>query len=127
MSWRWSATSLLLLGGAVYLTACAVYVWRYCRGPTAASLVVLAALAQWGVARAGAIPATRHLFQTCLPPQAPGAAPMVRYDMARTSRPYHRQSALLLGSLALPLGANLLTTLNLGPLDRSDLLPSRYC
>ena len=212
MSWRWSATSLLLLGGAVYLTACAVYVWRYRRGPTAASLVVvLAALAQWGMARAGAlaagdpatkrvfcdlkyvglvvlapaaiifvlqyagrlrrpspvllgllaveplmilvalaIPATRHLFQTCLPSQAPGSAPMVRYGplfwvhfvyfnaatwlclgafvetMARTSRPYHRQSALLLGSLALPLGANLLTTLNLGPFDRFDLPPFAF-
>src|SRR5574341_2696478 len=212
MSWRWSATSLLLLGGAVYLTACAVYVWRYRRGPTVASLVVvLAALAQWGMARAGAlaagdpatkrvfcdlkyvglvvlapaaiifvlqyagrlrrpspvllgllaveplvilvalaIPSTRHLFQTCLPAPAPGAAPVVRYGplfwvhfvyfnaatwlclgafvvtMARTSRPYHRQSALLLGSLALPLGANLLTTLNLGPFDRVNLPPYAF-
>jgi PAS domain S-box-containing protein len=207
MSWRWSGTSLLLLAGAGYLTACAVYVWRYRRGPTAASLVVvLAALAQWGVARAGAlaagdpaiervfcdlkyvglvvlapaaivfvlqyagfmrrprpvllgllaveplvmlvvlaIPATRHLFQTCLPASAPDAAPMVRYGplfwvhfvyfnaatwlclaafvetMARTSRPYHRQSAIVLGSLALPLGANLLTVLNFGPFGRVDL------
>src|ERR687897_1687206 len=170
MSWHWSGISLLLVAGAGYLTACAVYVWRYRRGPTAASLVVvLAALAQWGVARAGAlaagdpaiervfcdlryvglvvlaIPATRHLFQTCLPSPAPSAAPMVRYGplfwvhfvyfnaatwlclaalvetMARTSRPYHRQSALLLGSLALPLGANLLTVLNFGPFGRVDL------
>lgn len=207
MSWHWSGISLLLLVGAGYLTACAVYVWRYRRGPTAASLVVvLAALAQWGVASAGAlaagdpaiervfcdlkyvglvvlapaaivfvlqyagflrrprpvllgllalepvvvlvvlaIPATRHLFQTCLPSPAPSAAPMVRYGplfwvhfvyfnaatwlclaalvetMARTSRPYHRQSALLLGSLALPLGANLLTVLNFGPFGRVDL------
>ena len=36
MSWHWSGTSLLLLAGAGYLTACAVYVWRYRRGPTAA-------------------------------------------------------------------------------------------
>ena len=207
MSWRWSGTSLLLLAGAGYLTVCAVYVWRYRRGPTAASLVVvLAALAQWGVARAGAlaagdpaikrvfcdfkyvglvvlapaaivfvlqyagrlrrprpvllgllaveplvvlvvlaIPATRHLFQTCLPSPAPGAAPMVRYGplfwvhfvyfnaatwlclaalvetVARTSRPYHRQSTIVLGSLALPLGANLLTVLNFGPFGRVDL------
>ncbi len=212
MSWRWSGTSLLLLGGAVYLTSCAVYVWRYRRGPTAASLVVvLAALAQWGVARAGAlaasdpaikrvfcdlkyvglvvlapaaivfvlqyagrlrrpspvllgllaleplvilvvlaIPATRHLFQTCLPAIVPSAAPMVRYGplfwvhfvyfnaatwlclaafvetMARTSRPYHRQSAILLGSLALPLGANLLTLLNFGPFGRVDLAPFAF-
>src|SRR5829696_1910852 len=49
MSWHWSGISLLLLAGAGYLTACAVYVWRYRRGPTAASLVVvLAALAQVG-------------------------------------------------------------------------------
>jgi PAS domain S-box-containing protein len=92
-----------------------------------------------------AIPATRHLFQTCLPSPTPSAAPMVRYGplfwvhfvyfnaatwlclaalvetMARTSRPYHRQSALLLGSLALPLGANLLTVLNFGPFGRVDL------
>jgi PAS domain S-box-containing protein len=207
MSWRWSATSLLLLAGAGYLAACAAYVWRYRRGPTASSLVVvLAALAQWGVARAGAlaaadpatkrafcdlkyvglvvlapaaivfvlqyagllrrprplllgllaveplvvlvvlaVPATRHLFQTCLPPPAPGAAPMVRYGplfwvhfvyfnaatwlclgalvetVARVSRPYHRQGALLLGGLALPLGANLLTVLNFGPFGRVDL------
>src|SRR5512132_1008410 len=207
MSWHWSGISLLLLAGAGYLTACAVYVWRYRRGPTAASLVVvLAALAQWGVVRAGAlaagdpairrvfcdlksvglvvlapaaivfviqyagflrrpspvllgllalepvvvllvlaIPATRHLFQTCLPSPAPSAAPMVRYGplfwvhfvyfnaatwlclaalvetMARTSRPYYRQSALLLASLALPLGANLLTVLNFGPFGRVDL------
>src|SRR5215217_4428470 len=193
MSWHWSGISLLLVAGAGYLTACAVYVWRYRRGPTAASLVVvLAALAQWGVVRAGAlaagdpaikrvfcdlkyvglvvlapaaivfvlqyagflrrprpvllaIPATRHLFQTCLPAPAPSAAPMVRYGplfwvhfvyfnaatwlclaalvetMARTSRPYYRQSALLLASLALPLGANLLTVLNFGPAGRVDL------
>jgi PAS domain S-box-containing protein len=207
MSWHWSGTSLLLLAGAGYLTACAVYVWRYRRGPTAASLVVvLAALAQWGVARVGAlaagdpaikrvfcdlkyvglvvlapaaivfvlqhagrlrrpsplllgllaveplvillalaIPSTRHLFQTCLPSMAPSAAPMVRYGplfwvhfvyfnaatwlclaafvvtMARTSRPYRRQNAILLGSLALPLGANLLTLLNFGPFGRVDL------
>ena len=207
MSWHWSGISLLLVAGAGYLTACAVYVWRYRRGPTAASLVVvLAALAQWGVVSAGAlaagdpaikrvfcdlkyvglvvlapaaivfvlqyagflrrprpvllgllalepvvvlvvlaIPATRHLFQTCLPSPAPSAAPMVRYGplfwvhfvyfnaatwlclaalvetMARTSRPYHRQSALLLASLALPLGANLLTVLNFGPFGWVDL------
>jgi hypothetical protein len=140
MSWHWSGISLLLVAGAGYLTAYAVYVWRYRRGPTAASLVVvLAALAQWGVASAGAlaagdpaikrvfcdlkyvglvvlapaaivfvlqyagflrrprpvllgllalepvvvlvvlaIPATRHLFQTCLPSPTPSAAPMVR-------------------------------------------------
>jgi PAS domain S-box-containing protein len=207
MSWHWSSTSLLLLGGAGYLTACAVYVWRHRRGPTATSLVVvLAALTYWGVARAGeraagdpaikhvfcdlkyvglvvlapaaivfvlqyagrlrrpspvllgllaveplvilvalAIPATRHLFQTFLPPMTPDAAPMVRYGslfwvhfvyfnaatwlclaafvetMARTSRPYQRQSALLLGSLALPLGVNLLTMLNFGSFGRVDL------
>jgi len=212
MSWHWSGTSLLLLGGAGYLTACAVYVWRYRRGPTAVSLVVvLAALAQWGVARAGAlaagdpaikrvfcdlkyvglvvlapaaivfvlqhagrlrrpsplllgllaveplvillalaIPSTRHLFQTCLPSMAPDAAPMVRYGplfwvhfvyfnaatwlclaafvvtMARTSRPYRRQNAILLGSLALPLGANLLTLLNFGPFGWVDLPPFAF-
>jgi len=212
MSWHWSSTSLLLLAGAGYLTACAVYVWRHRRGPTAASLVVvLAALAEWGVARAGAlvagdpaikrvfcdlkyvglvvlapaaivfvlqyagrlrrpsplllgllaleplvvllalaIPSTHHLFQTYLPPPSPGAAPVVRYGplfwvhfvyynaatwlclaafvvtMARTSRPYHRQSALLLGSLALPLVANLLTFLNFGPFGRVDLPPFAF-
>jgi PAS domain S-box-containing protein len=212
MSWHWSGTSLLLLAGAGYLTACAVYVWRYRRGPTATSLVVvLAALAQWGVARAGtlaagdpaikdvfcnlkyvglvvlapaaivfvlqhagrlrrpsplllgllaveplviilalAIPSTHHLFQTCLPSTASSAAPMVRYGplfwvhfvyfnaatwlclaafvvtMARTSRPYRRQNAILLGSLALPLGANLLTVLNFGPFGRVDLPPFAF-
>ena len=67
MSWHWWAISLLLLGGAGYLTVCAVYVWRYRRGPTAASLVVvLAALAQWGVVRAGphaaCDPAVKRVF-----------------------------------------------------------------
>src|SRR5262245_8674887 len=99
-------------------------------------LVVLVALA---------IPSTHHLFQTYLPPPTPGAAPVIRYGplfwvdfvyynaatwlclaafvvtMARTSRPYYRQSALLLGSLALPLIAHLLTTLNVAPFNRVDL------
>ncbi len=96
-----------------------------------------------------AIPSAHHLFHTYLPPPAPGAASIVRYGpifwahfvyfnaatwlclaafvetMARTSRPY-RQSALLLGSLALPLGANLLTTLNLGPFGRVDFTPFAF-
>src|SRR6266540_4386288 len=212
MSWRWSGTSLLLLAGAGCLTACAVYVWRYRRTPTATSLVVvLAALVQWSVARAVelaasdpatrrlfcdlkyiglvvlapaaivfvlqyagfirrpsplllgllaveplvvlltlAIPSAHHLFHTYLPPPAPGAASIVRYGpifwahfvyfnaatwlclaalvetMARTSRPYHRQSAILLGGLALPLGANLLTLLNFGPFGRVDLAPFAF-
>jgi PAS domain S-box-containing protein len=207
MSWRWSGTSLLLLGGAGCLTACAVYGWRYRRSPTATSLVVvLAALVEWSVARAVelaagdlatrrlfcdlkyvglvalapasiifvlqyagrlrrpspvllgllaveplvvlaalAIPSTHHLFHTYLPSPAPGAAPIVRYGplfwvhfvyfnvatwlclgafvvtMTRTSRPYRRQNALLLGSLALPLVAHLLTTLNVVPFARVDL------
>jgi PAS domain S-box-containing protein len=207
MSWRWSGTSLLLLGGAGCLTACAVYGWRYRRSPTATSLVVvLAALVEWSVARAVelaasdlatrrlfcdlkyvglvalapasiifvlqyagrlrrpspvllgllaveplvvlaalAIPSTHHLFHTYLPSPAPGTAPIVQYGplfwvhfvyfnvatwlclgafvvtMTRTSRPYHRQNALLLGSLALPLVAHLLTTLNVVPFGRVDL------
>ncbi len=104
-------------------------------------LVILLALA---------IPSTRHLFQTCLPSMAPDAAPMVRYGplfwvhfvyfnaatwlclaafvvtMARTSRPYRRQNAILLGSLALPLGANLLTLLNFGPFGWVDLPPFAF-
>src|SRR6266700_260 len=99
-------------------------------------LVVLAALA---------IPSTHHLFHTYLPSPAPGAAPIVRYGplfwvhfvyfnvatwlclgafvvtMTRTSRPYRRQNALLLGSLTLPLVAHLLTTLNVVPFGRVDL------
>ena len=208
MSWRWSGTSLLLLGGAGCLTACAVYGWRYRRSATAATslVVVLAALVEWSVARAVelaagdlatrrlfcdlkyvglvalapasiifvlqyagrlrrpspvllgllaveplvvlaalAIPSTHHLFHTYLPSPAPGAAPIVRYGplfwvhfvyfnvatwlclgafvvtMTRTSRPYRRQNALLLGSLALPLVAHLLTTLNVVPFGRVDL------
>jgi PAS domain S-box-containing protein len=207
MSWRWSGTSLLLLAGAACLTACAVYVRRYRRSPTATSLVVvLAALVQWSVALAVqlaasglatrrlfcdlkyiglvalapasiifvlqyagrlrrpspvllgllaveplvvllalAIPSTHHLFHTYLPPPAPGAAPIMQHGplfwahfvyssaatwlclgafvvtVARTSRPYHRQRALLLGSLTLPLVAHLLTTLNVVPFARVDL------
>jgi PAS domain S-box-containing protein len=92
-----------------------------------------------------AIPSTHHLFHTYLPPPAPGAAPIVQrgplfwahfvyssaatwlclgafaVTVARTSKPHHRQRALLLGSLALPLVAHLLTTLNVLPFDRVDL------
>src|SRR6266700_1575452 len=99
-------------------------------------LVVLTALA---------IPSTHHLFQTYLPPPPPGAAAPVQrgplfwvhfvyfnvatwlclgafvVTMTRTSRPYRRQNALLLGSLALPLVAHLLTTLNVVPFGRVDL------
>jgi PAS domain S-box-containing protein len=92
-----------------------------------------------------AIPSTHHLFHTYLPASAPGVAPIVRHGplfwahfvyssaatwlclgafvvtVARTSRPYHRQRALLLGSLTLPLAAHVLTTLNVLPFDRVDL------
>jgi PAS domain S-box-containing protein len=207
MSWRWSGTSFLLLGGAACLSACSIYVWRYRRSATASSLVVvLLATIQWSVVyacelaavdlgirqllgglkylglcvlppgsmifvlqyagrmrRPGrallgllaieplvvlatlAIPRTHHLFHTYLPGPARGAAPVVRdgplfwihfvyfngamwfclavfvVTMARTSRLYHRQSAILFGSLVLPLGANLLSTLNVGPFGRVDL------
>ncbi len=207
MSWRWSATSLLLAGGAGCLTACAVYVWGHRRSPKATSLVVvLLALIQWSVAlsvelaardpatgqlfcdlkyiglvalppasvifvlqyagrlrrpsplllgalavepltvlTALAIPSTHHLFQTYLPPPAPGVGPVVQHGplfwvhfvyssaatwvclgafvvtVARTSRPYHGQRALLLGSLTLPLVAELLIMLNLVPFQQGDL------
>ena len=99
-------------------------------------LVVLVALA---------IPSTHHLFHTFMPPAAPGAAPIVRYGplfwvhfvyfnaatwlclgafvvtVARTSRPFHGQRALLLGSLTLPLVAHLLTTMNVVPFRQADL------
>jgi PAS domain S-box-containing protein len=209
MSWRWLSTGVLL-GGAGCLIACAVYIWRYRRRPTATSLVlVLAALVQWSLARAVeltagdptisrlfcdlkyiglvvlppaaivfvlqyagfirrpsrlllgvlavepvvvlvtlAIPSTHHLFHMFVP-GSPGVVPTVRYGpifwahlvyfnaatwlclaafvetMARTSRPY-RQSTLLLGSLALPLGANLLTILNFERFGRVDLPPFAF-
>jgi PAS domain S-box-containing protein len=210
MSWRWSGTSLLLLGGAGCLIACAVYVWRHRRSQAATSLVVvLLALVQWSVALAVqfaagdlatrrvfcdlkyiglvvlapasvifvlqyagrlrrpsplllgllaveplvvltalAIPSTHHLFQTYLPTAAPGAGPVVQHGplfwvhfvyssaatwlclgafvvtVARTSRPYHGQRALLLGSLTLPLVAHVLTTLNVVPFRQANL--TRY-
>ena len=101
-------------------------------------LVVLTALA---------IPSIHHLFHTFVPPAALGA-PIERYGplfwvhfvyfnaatwlclgafvvtVARTSRPYYRQRALLLGSLTLPLVAHLLTTLNVVPFRQADL--TRY-
>jgi PAS domain S-box-containing protein len=206
MSWRWSGTSLVLLAGAACLTACAVYVWRYRRSPTATSLVVvLLATTLWSLLYAGElaapalatkqllgdlkyaglcvlppaslifvlqyagrlrrpsrgllallaveplvvwltmlIPATHHLFHTYRPGPAP-QTPMVVdgpvfwfhfvyfngtmwlclgvfvVTMARTSRLYHPQSAILFGSLVLPLGANVLSTLNVGPFGRVDL------
>jgi PAS domain S-box-containing protein len=209
MSWPWLGTTLLL-GGAGCLIACAVYIWRYQRRPTATSFVlVLAALVQWSLARAVeltagnpatkrlfcdlkylglvvvapaaivfvlqyagyirrpsrlllwvlaveplvvlltlGIPSTHHLFHTFVA-GTPGTVPTVRYGpvfwahliyfnaatwlclaafvetTARTSRPY-RQSTLLLGSLALPLGANLLSTLNFERFGRFDLPPYAF-
>jgi PAS domain S-box-containing protein len=209
MSWRWSGTSLLLLGGAGCLIACAVYVWRHRRSPTATSLVVvLLALIEWSVALAVqlaagdlatsrlfcdlkyvglvvlapasiifvlqyagrlrrpsprllglltvepavvltalAIPSTHHLFQTYLPPTN-GGAPVVQHGplfwvhfvyssaatwlclgafvvtVARTSRPYHGQRALILGSVSLLLVAHVLTTLNVTPFRQANL--TRY-
>jgi PAS domain S-box-containing protein len=92
-----------------------------------------------------AVPATRHLFHTYVAAPVPGGDPVVRdgplfwvhfayfnaavwlclgifvVTMARTSRLYHRQSAILFGSLALPLAASLLSTLNVGWFGRADL------
>jgi PAS domain S-box-containing protein len=207
MSWRWSGTSLLLLAGAACLTACAVYVWRYRRSPTATSLVVvLVATICWSGVHAAelaapslatrslfgdlkylglcvlpaaslifvlqyagrlrrpgpallgllaveplavlgslAIPPARHLFHIYVALSPAGGEPVIRHGplywlhfvyfngviwlclgifvvtMARTSRLYHRQSAILFGSLALPLAANLLSTLNVGWFGRADL------
>jgi PAS domain S-box-containing protein len=206
MSWRWSGTSLLLLLGAGCLTACAIYVWRYRRSPTATSLVVvLVATVWWSAVYAGelaapdlgakhllgdlkyvglcvlapaslifvlqyagrlrrpspallgllavepllvlltmTIPPARQLFHTYVA-ATPGADPIVRdgplfwvhfvyfnvavwlclgifvVTMARTSRLYHRHSAILFGSLSLPLASNLLSTLNVGWFGRADL------
>jgi PAS domain S-box-containing protein len=90
-----------------------------------------------------AVPSTRYLFHVYEP--SPGPDPRVVdgplfwvhfvyfnaamwlclgifvVTMARTSRLYHRQSAILFGSLILPLAANLLSTLNVGPFGRVDL------
>ena len=206
MAWRWSPTSLLLLGGAACLTACAVYVWRYRRSHTATSLVVvLLATTWWSVVYAAElavddlaakqllgdvkyvglcilppaaltfvlqyagrlrrprpvllgvlaveplvvwltmlVPATRHLFHTYLPGPSPQSPTVVDgpvfwfhfvyfngamwlclgvfvVTLARTSRLYHPQSAILFGSLVLPLGANVLSSLNVGPFGRVDL------
>jgi PAS domain S-box-containing protein len=92
-----------------------------------------------------ALPSTRHLFHVYHPPPRPGADPLVVdgplfwahfvyfnaamwlclgifvVTLARTSRLYHRQSAILFGSLVLPLAANLLSSLNVGPFGRVDL------
>ena len=92
-----------------------------------------------------ALPSTRHLFHVYYPPLRPGAEPLVVdgplfwvhfayfnaamwvclgifvVTMARTSRLYHRQSAILFGSLVLPLASNLLSSLNVGPFGRVDL------
>jgi PAS domain S-box-containing protein len=92
-----------------------------------------------------AIPSARHLFHVYEPAPRAGGEPLVVdgplfwghfvyfnaamwlclgifvVTLARTSRLYHRQSAILFGSLILPLAANLLSTLNVGPFGRVDL------
>jgi PAS domain S-box-containing protein len=142
---------LKYIGLVVLAPAAIVFVLQYAGFIRRPSLLLLGLLAvePLVVLVALAIPSTHHLFHTYLPPPAPGAAPIVRYGplfwahfvyfnaatwlclaafvetTARTSRPY-RQSTLLLGSLALPLGANLLTTLNFERFSRVDLPPFTF-
>jgi PAS domain S-box-containing protein len=138
---------LKYIGLVVLAPAAIVFVLQYAGRLRRPSPVLLGLRAVYPlvVRVALAIPSSHHLFHTFLRPPAPGAAPIVRYGplfwvhfvyfnaatwlclgafvvtVARTSRPYYRQRALLLGSLALPLVAHLLTTLNVVPLGRVDL------
>jgi PAS domain S-box-containing protein len=142
---------LKYVGLVVLVPAAIVFVLQYAgyvRRPSPLLLGLLA-VEPLVVLVALAIPSTHHLFHTYVSPQAPGATATVRYGplfwvhfvyfnaaiwlclaafvetMARTSRPY-RQSALLLGSLALPLGANLLSTLNFERFGPVDLPPFTF-
>ncbi len=67
MSWRWSGSGLLMLGGAACFAVCALYVRRFRRSVAAGSLlVVLLATAEWSIAYAleltGGDLATRQLW-----------------------------------------------------------------
>jgi PAS domain S-box-containing protein len=142
---------LKYIGLLVLAPAAVVFVLQYAgfiRRPSPLLLGLLA-VEPLVVLLALAIPSTRHLFHTLVPASTPGTAATVRYGplfwthlvyfnaatwlclaafvetMARTSRPY-RQSTLLLGSLALPLGANLLTALNFERFGRFDLPPFAF-
>jgi PAS domain S-box-containing protein len=142
---------LKYVGLVVLVPAAIVFVLQYAgyvRRPSPLLLGLLA-VEPLVVLVALAIPSTHHLFHTYVSPQAPGATASVRYGplfwvhfvyfnaaiwlclaafvetMARTSRPY-RRSALLLGSLALPLGANLLSTLNFERFGPVDLPPFTF-
>jgi PAS domain S-box-containing protein len=142
---------LKYIGLVVLAPASVVFVLQYAGFIRRPSLLLLGLLAAEPlvILLALAIPSSHHLFHSFLPQAAPGAAAIVRYGplfwvhfvyfnaaiwlclaafvetMARTSRPY-RQSTLLLGSLALPLGANLLTTLNFERFGRVDLPPFTF-
>ena len=139
---------LKYLGLAVLAPASLVFVLQYAgrlRRPSPLLLGLLA-IEPLVVLATLAIPKTHHLFQTYLfQTYLPGAVPTVRVGplfwihlvyfnlviwlslgvfvvtMARTSRLYHRQSAILFGSLVLPLGANILSNLNVGWFGRVDL------
>jgi PAS domain S-box-containing protein len=143
---------LKYLGLVVLAPAAIVFVLQYAgyiRRPSPPLLGLLAA-EPLVVLLTLAVPSTHHLFHTYLPAPAPGVLPAVRYGpvfwahfiyfnaatwlclvafvetMARTSRPSYRQGALLVGVLALPLGANLLTMLNFERFGRADVPPFAF-
>src|SRR6266540_1716969 len=147
MSWRWSGSTFVTLAGAIGVAVCALYAWRRRGSPAAAPLAVLTTLA---------IPATRHLMISWDPrapgasPAAGGLGPSARpgplywvdfvyftvlmwafvvilaVTLARTSRMYRRQSAILFSALLAPLLSSTRYSLRIGPFGRLDLTPFAF-
>jgi PAS domain S-box-containing protein len=138
---------LKYIGLVVLPAASVIFVLQYAGrlGRPSPLLLGLLAIEPLVVLTAMAIPSTHHLFQTYLPPPASGGRPVVEHGplfwvhftyssaatwlclgafvvtVARTSRPYHGQRAMMLGSVTLLLAAHVLTTLNVTPFRQANL------
>ncbi len=143
--------ALRFIGTCLLPPACLVFMLQYSgrmRRPSR-SLLALLAVEPLVVLTVLAVPATRHLMIT-FAPTAPGQSPVVRTGplyrvdfvyfnllmcsfavilvatVARTSRLYRKQSAVLFGALLLPLVSSLLFDLRIGPLGRIDFTPFAF-
>ena len=142
---------LRFVGTCLLPPVCLIFMLQYSgrmRRPRPAVLALLA-IEPLLVLTVLAVPATRHLMIT-FAPTAPGHSPVVRTGplywvdfvyfnllmcgfavvlvatLARASRLYRKQSAILFGALLLPLASSLLFDLRIGPLGRIDFTPFAF-